>query len=480
MAKRALALFWRFTAIATASLLALALLPPLLPLDLRLLGAGAGTDGPTASNPARPWPSNGEVVADLTPTLRWPSTEPGWTVHLFEERRNRQWVWVASIPAGEGRLELPEGLLEPDATYLWSVAAGVGDLVPVAFSGHFSTRQRVVSGPLSVAPAAFRIGLDTLLSGQELNVEAPAGGQVQVVLPEVLTIGGQRKLLVSGGFTARVEVSVRFSTVDAGMLTQGLGAIEVRLGAHQVFIPVEMDVSRLGMPEEVVQSGFDPVMDTPGFANFTRGTLSQLTRGTCLGMVLSAREQFRECVSCTRRPDCLCLRMRLKSLLQEERVREQMDFLHLANLEPRNWSIAVSTLSGGAEEPRLEARLMKRLGLGDPVPVAMLATTPTDPTQPETALGHAVLAYGAILFTDTIVVFTYDPDDVPGADQPLTSFLWSSRREDLGFRRPEAGGSVPVLAHLLPDTPLLVALPEGLTRTVAALDAELARRMEGK
>ncbi|MBM4356390.1 MAG: hypothetical protein FJ109_21785 [Deltaproteobacteria bacterium] len=426
----------------------------------------------------RPWPSNGEPVADLTPTLRWPSDETGWEVRIYRERSDHQWVWVAAVPAEAGRFEVPPGVLEPDSTYLWTVGDGGIDLGSVAFSGHFSTRQRVRSGPLSVAPAAFRIGIETLLVGQELDVDAPADAQVQVVLPDVLTVGGQRKLLVSGSFTARVEVSNRFSTVDEARLAGGLGSIEIRLGSHQVRVPVELDVSRLGMPERVVQTGFDPVMDTPGFANYTQGTLSQLTRGTCLGMVLAVREQFRECVRCTRQPDCLCMRMRLRSLVQETRVREQMSFLHLANLEPRNWSVAVSTLSGAPDGERLARRLMDRLGKRDPVPVAIVSTERPDPARPEASLGHAVLAYGAIVLTDTVVVFTYDPDDVPAGDQPIRGILWSSRQGDLRFRRSDGGGSSPVRAYLLPETPLLTELPEGLTRTVVAMDEELARSIE--
>ncbi len=481
MATRVLALFWRFAAISSAVLLALALLPPLLPLDHRLLGSSGGSQERAVLAPSmRPWPAGGEAVSDLTPTLRWPSTDAGWTVHVYRQRQDGQLVWIVSLPAEAGRLELPTGVLEPDSTYVWTVAAGSGDLAPVAFSGHFSTRQRQVQGALSVAPAAFRIGLDTLLSGQELDVDAPADGLVEVLLPEILTLGGQRKLLVSGGFSARVRVSVRFGTIDSARLASGLGSIEVRLGESRVLIPVELDVSKLGMLEDIVQTGFDPVMDTPGFANFTRGTLSQLTRGTCLGMVLAAREQFRECVQCARKSDCLCLRMRLKSLVQEAQVKEEMNFLHLANLEPRNWSIGVSTLAGGTGGQDLVVRLLERLGKGEPVPVAMVASHSASPGRPEANLGHAVLAYGAMAFTDVVVVFTYDPDEVQGADEPLDVFLWGLRKQDRRFRRVDGGESAPVVAYLLPDTPLLVGLPEGLTRTVAALDAEFARTLEDK
>jgi hypothetical protein len=480
MAKKVLALFWRFWVLSCVALLVLTLLPPFLELDQRLLGAGAPAEQAVVQGPLKPWPIDGEAVADLTPTLRWPSVEPGWTVHIYQQRVDGQLVWVASIPADPGRLEVPPGVLEADAAYVWTVMAGATEPSPVAFSGNFTTRQRLVAGPLSVAPAVFRIGLETLLSGQEIDVEAPAGAPVEMQLPEVLTLGGQSKLMVTGGFSARVQVSVRFSQVDADALARGLGHIRLRLGAHVVSVPVELDVSRLGMPEEVVQTGFDPVMDTPGFSNFTGGTLSQLTRGTCLGMVLASRQKFRECVQCSRLQDCLCMRMRLESLVGEERVRERMSFLHLANLEPRNWSIAVTTLSGTEGRGNLTSRLLERLRSGDPVPVAMLSAARVDPARPESNLGHAVLAYGAILFTDTVVIFTYDPDEIPGGDRPLTAFLWGKRKGDSRFRRADAGGSVPIQAHLLPDTPLLAGLPEGLTRTVAALDQGFARAVEGK
>ena len=356
------------------------------------------------------WPANGEVVGTLTPTLRWPSTDTsGYVVDIYE-LDDGDIRWANSLATVSDQLAIPDGLLEGDHEYYWSVSADRPDGLEPLYAGRFSTAMRVQVPGITVAPAVFRVNVDSLLNGLELVVETDGSSDVQLILPEGLTASGKSKVSGVGSFSVRVRPSVQFfemqaSADDPTLLEQ----IVIRFGEAKLDIPVRVDVSNVGQLQRVVKTRFEPALDTPAFANFADGLLAKITRGTCLGMVLSVNETFLRRVSCQDDPTLSCMPMRIRSLVNPEAEKKRMSYLHLANLDPQNWSLALTSVVGEDSQYGVWNELLADLTKGAPVVVAVISPA-EQAKEAADNMGHAVLVYAAHVFDDYLIFHIYDPD----------------------------------------------------------------------
>jgi hypothetical protein len=461
-------------------LLLLALLP-FLQVGFMFLGRQL-SPGESVAPAQAAWPVGGEVVSSLTPTLRWPALggQP-YEVGLFLEEDDGAITPVFAALTEARRLEVPAGVLAPDRHYLW-LASAVDGGVADSHTGRFATATRAGTGDLTVSPAVCFLNPDTLLEGIDLEVTVPDGVVVEVILPDLLTAAGARRTVMEGSFRLPVRPTLALSTLvpDIGGAEEDLAAITVRTDEETVVVPVRFDASAQGRFLRAAVSGFDPLLDTPAFANFAEGLLARMTQGTCLGMVLAARQSFESCGECGQRGPCWCPRLRLRSMLDPDGVKEEMNFLHLANLNPGNWSAAVASALTSASQHDVAAELLTGLHRGGPVPLAILEerTAGEGP-----GMGHAVLAYAVHEFEDLYLVYLYDPDRVLRQGEPLRSFMVLSRKPGLAGRVlfATASGLEAVEVHVLPDSRLLTDVPRELSRTLSSLDIRLSREwMDGR
>ena len=449
---------------------------PVLQLGFVLLGRALSPVTP-GSFSYSVWPSNGEVVGSLTPTLRWPSVSAARyevTVHTEQDGRL---VQVLTANTGEPRFTIPAELLQEDQAYLWRVAAAEDDGPKGLYSGKFSTLTSLSDGGMTVAPAVYSINVDNMLSGVELHVESAGDHLVEIELPPILTAGGKRKIAARGSFSLVVTPSVEFfRSGEPGISDDGsLAVILLRQGENRVEEPDTIDVSTMGALRRNVDSGFDPVLDTPSFANFATGVLAKVTKGTCLGMVLAARISFGQFNDCRlARGDCV--RLRTESLLEPEKTREWMNFLHLANLDPQNWSLAVTSVIGSDSQFEIWAEVLSQLRGGKPVPVATLSPRSPTPADSRESLGHAVLVHAAQEFDDLYIFHVYDPDHlyVPGGT--MGAFLVVERSGDAPGRVLYAAGGAAerVEVFTLPAPHLLGLLAPVVSESYSSIDMKLS------
>ncbi len=430
-----------------------------------------------AIEPARTvWPADGEQLSTLTPTIRWPSAIGStWEVTLFEERSGEQLpVLTTSISAG--KMTVPPATLDDDTGYTWSAVPADGAQV-ASHSGSFQTATRTRRGALAVSPSVYTVSPATFRHGLQLDVTAPDGATVEVLLPDILTAGGSRRVVMTGSFRLPIRPSLAISQLatEAVLGEDHLATIAIRLATHELLVPVRFDISEQGRFIRAVKSGFDPLLDTPAFANFADGLLAKVTRGTCLGMVLSARQSYARCNDCESGKECWCPRLRLRSLIEGEAVKEEMNFLHLANLNPANWSTAVSSALTDKSQPDFAGEALSSLRRGDPVPLAILERR--GPAQGP-GLGHAVLAYAAHEFEDHHLFFVYDPDRTLRRGDAQRSFVLVPKARDRNntdviFRG--VGGEEQVEVYTLPDSAILDTLSPRLSGLFTSLDRQLAR-----
>jgi len=452
---------------------------PLLNIGFAFLGK-AISPLPRGTSTFSVWPSQGEVVGTLTPTLRWPGAGGGdYEISLYLATESQNVDRFSTLQVGRNRVTIPRGLLLEDQTYFWSVASVAGDSLEPLYSGSFSTTTSVKEEGFLVTPAAYHVNLHTLQQGIDFTFEGEEGALVEVFLPPVLSAGGADKISGTAPLTLNVRPSVKFSAASVGGPASGdLGRIEVRMAGARASLPVIVDVSSVGMLLRNVHSGFDPVLDTPVFPNFAEGVLATITNGTCLGMVLAAQAAYDACRECDGKSGCRCGRLRLRSMLEEEEVRQEMNFLHLANLDPQNWSLAVSSLVSRSGQFGIAAELLGSLREGRPVPVAVVSAT-TDGEPDASSMGHAVLVFSAHEFDDLYVFYVYDPDEVYRPRAPLASFLAVARNgSDTGrvlfFSR---DGLREVEAYALPEPGVLTTLSPTVYHTFSSLDVRLATRL---
>ena len=449
---------------------------PVLQIGFVLVGR-ALSPGTPGSFSYSVWPSNGEVVGSLTPTLRWPSVSAARyevTVHVESEENL---IPLFSANTGEPRFTVPADLLQEDQVYLWRVASADDEGAKVLYSGKFSTLTSISDGGITVTPAVYAVNVDNLLSGLELHVETDGKGVVEIELPAILTAGGKNKIAASGSFSLVVTPSVEFfrsGLPDIG----GAGAlahIVLRNGRHQVEVAVTVDVSATGALRRVVDSGFDPVLDTPAFANFASGVLARVTKGTCLGMVLAARiayGEYRECSLSSGE----CRRLRTESLLEPEETKEWMNFLHLANLDPQNWSLAVTSVIGRDSQFEVWAEVLSQLRGGKPVPLAILSPRQAGPPKDRESLGHAVLVHAAQEFDDLYVFHVYDPDHLYAPGGPMAAFLVVERSGSAAGRVLYAANRAAerVEVFSLPAPHLLGLLAPVVSNSYSSIDMRLS------
>ena len=448
---------------------------PFFELGFAFLGRTLSPRGRSAPLAWSVWPTQGEVVSTLTPTLRWPGTgAPEYQVKLFQEGDNGDLAWFYSLVTDENRWIIPSDILLEDETYFWMVSSISPETREPLFSGKFSTATTTVGGILSVTPAAYQVNLDSMVDGLTVQVDVEPGGSVSMVLPPLLTAGGASLIHMEGSFAVRVRPSVGFATLPmAGMREDGsLGEIVVTSGLDTVRVPVFVDVSTMGGMLRSVRSGFDPVLDTPSFSNFADGVLARVTRGTCLGMVLAAETAYEHCRSCRKSGDCRCARLRLRSLLSGEELKGEMNFLHLANLNPRNLTLAVHSLVGRDGQFDVAAEMLSSLRSGEVVPLAIVPADRAD----EGGMGHAVLTYAAHEFEDRYIFYVYDPDQVRERGSPLGTFLSVARSGryagEVLLSGPE--GLETIEAYTLPHPTTLLSLSPAVSSVFSSVDTSLA------
>jgi hypothetical protein len=429
------------------------------------------------------WPASGEVLGTLTPTLRWPATgQAEYEVTLMAVSPADGERTVSTFLTSENRLAVPEGTLVPDGAYRWFVSPlGEGE-ARWLFEGRFSTTTSIAASGLQVSPAVIEIDLAMLQGGKALRVQAPESMDVEIELPPYLTAGGSGRIVGSGTFSVRLELSARYpETLPAAGEGSSLpGEITIRAGQSVLLVPVVIDVSSLGELVRSARSGFDPVLDTPAFANFAEGLLARFTRGTCLGMVLAAESNYLRCAASAACPDCSCRRLRLRSLLAPGEVMNEMNFLHLANLDPQNWSLAVSSLVDSEGQNRAVGDVMGRLAEGRPVPLAILESSAGSLSGERGNLGHAVLAYAAHEFEDVSVIYLYDPDSVAAPRKPLGMFLAAMKRGPWAGKvlRPGRETLEPTEVFVLPKSRVLSILSPVVAQPYSSLDGTLVRELE--
>lgn len=426
------------------------------------------------------WPVDNERISTLTPTIRWPSTTGGsWSVTLYREGSN-ELSRVLSASLTSSRLAVPFETLEDDTEYSWQAVLMDGTQVASHY-GSFHTATRSRQGPLAVSPSVYTVSPTTFRNGLLLDVTAPDDATVEVLLPDILTAGGSRRVVMVGSFRLPVRPSLTISNIAtaAALDRDQLATITIQGAGHSMQIPVRFDVSEQGHFIRSVRSGFNPVLDTPAFANFADGTLARVTRGTCLGMVLSARQSFLRCADCPDGADCWCPRLRLRSLVDGPGVREEMNFLHLANLNPGNWSTAVSSALTDESQPDVVGEVLTSLQRGSPVPLAILEHR--GPTQ-RPALGHAVLAYAAHEFEDHFLLFVYDPDRTHQRGDAQRSIVLVPKVARGGANVIFVGtsGEEHVEIYTLPESALLDSLSPRLAGLFTSLDRQLARGLPAR
>jgi hypothetical protein len=421
------------------------------------------------------WPVDGEQLSTLTPTIRWPSAEAtSWSVTLHKvDTEQKSPVLTAELSSG--KLAVPPATLDDDAVYTWAAVPSDGAQV-ASHAGSFRTSTRSRQGPLAVSPSVYTVSPATFRHGLQFDVTAPDGMTVEVLLPDVLTAGGSRRVVMTGSFRLPVRPALEISQLETSEVLglDGLATISFLADEFEVSVPVRFDVSEQGHFIRAVKSGFDPVLDTPAFANFADGLLAKVTRGTCLGMVLAARQSFAHCNACEKAGDCWRPRLRLRSLLEGDIVKEEMNFLHLANLNPGNWSTAVSSALTDESQPDVASEVLVNLRAGVPVPLAILERR--GPAQGP-GLGHAVLAYAAHEFEDHHIIFVYDPDRTHRKGDAQRSFVLVPKAEqgrpDVIFRG--VGGEEHVEVYTLPDSAILDTLSPRLAGLFTSVDRQLAR-----
>lgn len=363
------------------------------------------------------WPRNGEVVSTLTPTLRWPAPREGNFLVEVTGVRADGGTTGYSFQSTSPRLTVPSGLLEEGGNYCWSVKEVSQGLPERLAQGCFETQLSLIRGPVRVSPAVLSLGPTELSSGIALQVQVPRGTEVEVRLPEFLTTDGKRKVLTTGSVTLPLLFTPAVSSLSPD--AQGtLGHVLVVVDSNEHRLPVRFDSSTMGNWMRNVESGLNPISDTPNFPNFSQGLLARYTRGTCLGMVLAVSNNFDRCRECSE-GRCGCTPMRLRSLLHPNSVKEEMNFLHMANLDPSNWNGAVFSILGTGEHLEMASRILARLSKGESVPLAVL---PGDESKAQN-VGHAVLVYSAQEFHDVFLFHVYDPDMTYETNGPPGTFI---------------------------------------------------------
>ena len=238
---------------------------------------------------------------------------------------------------------------------------------------------------------------------------------------------------------------------------EGRGDLEVA-----VRVPLRADPDTLGGFEEAVRTQFDPYSDTPSFANFSGGGLAELTRGTCLGIVLAVK-LFYEQVEYGEKPgidaDALTPGGVAESMMsgrplvfrssfgfrdladkRTQFVTELMSTLHLENLNPMNWSQAVRTVLD-ADDEDVEAVVCSDLKQGKLGVVAgfRLRTKVAKAGGDLYAFavldsGHAFLAYRGWRFEKATFLSVYDPNfEYLKSSPPLTLLLFEAGKSPAYF-----------------------------------------------
>jgi len=381
----------------------------------------------------------------------------------------------------DNRMPIPEGLLEADRVYYWSVSADLNGEPSAVYAGRFSTATRLCDDVACVAPASLLLGPESLLNGAVIKVSVAVGHTATVLLPRTLTADGADGITVSGQTAIVVKPSTRFGfeARSGHAASSSAGEIRVRHDRGELRVAVAADPSKLGAYVKAVKSGFDPVADTPIFTNFAGGVLSGITKGTCLGMVLAVKSHYMDCATCSGRAICSCMRLRLRSLVEPDSLRSEMNYMHLANLDPQNWSVALASVVGAGDGIDVVAEIVEELKEGAPVVVALVSPGRGGRDGNAAQLGHAVLVYEALEFEDYYLFQAYDPDDAYETGSAQRAFLLA-RKGSAGAARFQYGGTgafVPVDVFTVSGSHLLSALAPIISDTYSELDGELAEKL---
>ena len=417
---------------------------------------------------AQHYPPDRAVVATSRLRLEWPAEEGTgrWEVRVARESGGATYAAEVS----QEFVELPFGVLKPGESYRWSLHRvsflGLAEEEPV-WQARFSTAAAAAAGSgsntLTVFPARLLLGVREIAGGAAIEVTHASRAVIR--LPDALVFSdGSRTAEGTGAWAAYPLVDLARAATDPEMW----GEVTVEGDGVTLRIPVGPDEKTLGAFQEGVSTRFDPYRDTPAWANFTAGGLSELTQGTCLGIVLAVK-LFWEQVEYGERPGVDATQLTpagvLESILsgrplvfrtslsfrdladkQEQLLTEVMSLLHFENLNPENWTATVRAILGDSEDDFVAGvwrdltdgnlavaagfRLRKKVAKagGDLRSFAVLDS------------GHAFLAYRGWRFADTTLLAVYDPNLEYSGTRPMTTVLiagagkspeyWNGRERD--------------------------------------------------
>lgn len=386
---------------------------------------------------AAAFPPDGAVVQESMATFRWPEGESaGWEFRLEDE--SGEVTYAERVKADQ--VTLPYGVLIPDREFRWEVystdEAGVVAELPTvsrSFRTSRAIKKKTRTGSLTVFPE--RVAVNRWNAVTHLALEVECTGDFTVSLPESLAFNdGTRRFEGSG--IAVVYPVFNLSTVSGDPAEWG--KISIEACDQEVLVPVTPDTSSLGRLVRAFDSGFDPYVDTPSFANFERGWLSRLTQGTCVGIALAVK-LFYEHVEFGMSPgveaDTLSPVILLESMIsrrplvfrssvnfrelsakQTRLVTGLMSLLHLENLNPFNIKETVRAVLRDPQA-RVDSHLRAELEAGRLPVVAgfrlrrkLLKTRRRVHSFAMMDSGHAFVVFKGWLFENASLYAVYDPN----------------------------------------------------------------------
>jgi len=383
------------------------------------------------------FPPEGAVVQESMATFRWPEGEtPAWEFRLEDDQG--EITYAERVKADQ--VTLPYGVLTPGRDYRWEVyatdeAGGVAQLplVSRSFRTSRAVKKKTRTGTLTVFPE--RVAVNRWNAVTHLALEVECTGDFTVSLPESLAFpDGTRRFEGSG--TAVVYPVFNLSTAHGDPARWG--KISVEACDQEVVVPVTPDTPSLGRLVQALDSGLDPYVDTPSFANFEKGWLSRLTQGTCVGIALAVKLFF-EHVEFGNRPgvaaDSLSPVKLLESMIsrrplvfrssvsfrelsakESQLVTGLMSLLHLENLNPFNIKETVRAVLRDPQA-RVEEHLWAELEEGRLPVVAgfrlrrkLLKTRRKLHSFAMLDSGHAFVVFKGWQFENASLFAVYDPN----------------------------------------------------------------------
>lgn len=395
-------------------------------------------------------PSHESLVQQRMEMLEWPDDgSPEWEVRVHDSTGSI--LWFARV--GKPWVRLPYELLSPSNRYGWSVQ-GLGRELKASDEAHvrwFRTADErefeTPHGTISVFPSVIEVTPRNMVG--EIVLEVRHLGKFEVRLPSELVFSDGSKVFETSG---PVLLHMRFDFAHAPRRIQDWGPVEIRTAGSSVLVPVSGGDPVVSY-REGVDTGFDPYLDTPSFSNFSSTSFSELTKGTCLGIILAVKLFFESVEFGTENGipvDDLFLPQLLEAMASSRRlvvasssnfremsekephkVMELSEVLHLENLNPLNIPPMVRAVLFPRDEERLMSWIWRELARGSLPVVAgfrlklkLLKTGGKVNSFAVLDSGHAMLVYRGWRFGEETVFAVYDPNYEYRPNDPLRTALW--------------------------------------------------------